>query len=50
MNYEALEMEPANYYSNNMMFDIDFHPTGNFIACSSIDGEARMYFQQMTLD
>lgn len=45
-------IEPPNYYTDQFLFDIDFHPHKDFIACGTIDGDARIlsYNQEDTIE
>ena len=36
-------VEPPDYFTEEHIFDICFHPTLDFIAYANIEGEARMY-------
>lgn len=47
-----ITIEPPNYYTDQFLFDIDFHPEKDFICCGTIEGEARIlsYNQDDTVE
>jgi WD repeat-containing protein 55 len=45
-------IEPANYYCDDFITDIDFHPSKDFICCGTIEGDAKIlkYTQEDTVE
>ena len=51
MNNELI-IEPANFYCDEHIFDIDFHPSKDFICCGTVEGNVKIlqYTQEDTVE